>query len=80
MKDWASRNPSSLVREICELGRSQLAPDFQVDYIEVASTKDCIPAGPDTRLCEIQHPRVFVAARIENTRLIDNALLVGESL
>lgn len=77
IKNFADRNPDSNVSDLLEIGRSHLGAT-QIDYVEIASEKNLAPVSPETHLHEVFLPRLFIAVRIEKTRLIDNAALHGE--
>lgn len=77
IKNFADQNPDSNVSDLLEIGRSQLG-STQIDYVEIAREKDLVPVSPETPLNEVSLPRLFIAVRIEKTRLIDNAALHGE--
>jgi len=49
---------------------------LKIDYVEICPERDLIPARPETPLESITKPRLFVAAKAGDTRLIDNAPLV----
>jgi pantoate--beta-alanine ligase len=46
-----------------------------VEYAQVCSEHDLVPVAPDRAICEIAHPRLFIATRLGHTRLIDNMSL-----
>ena len=43
-----------------------------LDYAVIASEWDLVPAADNTRLCDIERPRLFSAVKVGRTRLIDN--------
>ncbi len=70
---WATSHPETSVGELTEKVKDHWAgAPIRIDYIQIASARDLKPCGPDVRVESILHPRIFVAAFVEETRLIDN--------
>ena len=52
---------------------------LEVEYLQIASEKDLRPVLDNLALEQIDRPRLFAAVKVDNTRLIDNVSLAGES-
>lgn len=63
------------VEKILETAQSKFENSFPIEYLTVASADDLVPASPGTLLIDIRNPRLFLAARVGDTRLIDNVAL-----
>lgn len=75
-RDFSRDQPDVTVDRILKGTKEHLTvPELEIDYVEVASEKDLTPTPPTTRIADIFRPRLFVAARIGETRLIDNMSL-----
>ncbi len=48
---------------------------LKIEYLTVAPERTLVPAATETRLSEIPMPRLFIAVKAGNTRLIDNVPL-----
>lgn len=63
------------VEKITEAARQKFGDAIKLEYLEVASAEDLAPVSPETLLIDIRNPRLFFAARLGDTRLIDNVAL-----
>ncbi|MBY0369506.1 pantoate--beta-alanine ligase [bacterium] len=72
----ASRRTAVTVGEIVAAAEKEITSvPLQIDYVAVASEKTLIPAPRELPFSEIRQPRLFLAVRAGNTRLIDNLSL-----
>ena len=56
--------------------RARLEPTpFQLEYLEIVSGVDLKPVDPAAHIAAVPYPRIFAAARLGTTRLIDNLSL-----
>lgn len=69
---------TATVGEIVKSALGTLGPEFLIDYVSVASESDLMPQSPDTVMGSISRARLFIAARLGQTRLIDNMRLVNK--
>ncbi len=73
---FALANPQGAVGEAIQAGLSLFeASLIEVEYLDLASTRDLTPAACNSKIAEIPQPRIFTAVRIGKTRLIDNVSL-----
>lgn len=63
------------VSAVLDSAKQKLVAGVRLEYLEVASAEDLVPMPPDTLLLDIRNPRLFIAARVGDTRLIDNVAL-----
>ena len=81
IKAIAQSHPESSVHDVLAPGKQRLnEKGLHIEYLEIASEANLIPAAMGTRLLEIPEPRVFAAVKLGQTRLIDNQKLVGDLL
>lgn len=64
------------VDAVSKLVREKLGTQFQIDYISVCAENDLIPQNDSQLISAIERPRLFVAARLDKARLIDNISLM----
>jgi len=78
---WATSHPETSVGDLIEKVRAHWAgAPIREDYIQIASAKDLKPCAPDVRVESILNPRLFLAAFVGDTRLIDNGDLSRKGL
>lgn len=78
MRDYLRSHAFATVGEVRELALKRLSDAaLQVDYVEVASSRQLASPSPTTQVAAIPDARVFLAARVGHTRLIDNLSLAA---
>lgn len=72
----ALSQPRTTVGELLQSARQLISnPIFQIDYLEICPERTLTPAEASVPLNEVSNPRLFVAAKLGQTRLIDNLSL-----
>jgi pantoate--beta-alanine ligase len=75
-QDSYRAHPSASVGSVLAAAAQRLETQgIRVEYLEIASERDLVPCNKAQAMVDIFLPRLFLAARIGNTRLIDNAAL-----
>lgn len=65
--------PRSTVKDVLSTAAAVLeVPGIRIEYLELASENNLTPATHDTLISDISFPRLFMAAWVGETRLIDN--------
>ncbi len=70
---WALSHPETTVGDLLQKVRDHWKETALIeDYVEIASGLDLTPSPTETKIQEIRSPRLFLAAHLGKTRLIDN--------
>lgn len=70
---YRSRFPTAMVGDVVESVQTVLrSAPVDIEYVSIASEKDLKVQGPSISLDSVVSPRLFIAVKIGNTRLIDN--------
>jgi len=71
-------NADITVGEILQKAKQDLSSNLiQIEYVQVSAAKDLVPQQDSVSISSISFPRLFIAARLGTTRLIDNVGLTN---
>ena len=70
---WAGSHPASLVGDLLDkVHEHWKGTPIKEDYVQIVSSRDLAPCPAETKILDITAPRLFLAAYLGSTRLIDN--------
>ncbi|NDC25165.1 MAG: hypothetical protein EBZ49_13715 [Proteobacteria bacterium] len=71
-------NPDLTISQLLSEARAALAP-LEIQYLEITDGPNMKTALPTSQVRHLEVPRIFLAVKLGNTRLIDNIALKEEA-